>query len=203
MCFNAAKSWQLGWYANKATTIDPSVTSSWSGRLVGIAEYGLAEPNRGETVLIKIETGTKEDYYINFNRQTGINSGTQEGSDRVLITSQGAEGRAFAKSILHAKLSAGGSYEMNGFRGSDFGGIKIKVNAINLSASPAYASVTIGSEQESVFLNCGGGDYGVWKADEAYVDGGNIYYPAGVSISGTTEPELYRYVEPGKQDFAT
>ena len=147
---------------------------------------------------IKIETGTEEDYYINFNRKTGMNSETQEGGDQVLITSQGANGRAFAKSTLHAKLSAGGSYEMKGFGGSDFGGIKIKVNAINLSASPAYASVTIGSEQEMVLLNCGGDDYNdgsnVWKADAAYVDGGNIY-STDTSISSTTEPELYRYVQ--------
>lgn len=81
------------------------------------------------------------------------------------------------------------------------------MNSINLLSSPAYVSVTIGSEQESVFLNCGGGDYydgtNVWKADVAYVDGGNVYYPGVVSFSSTTTPELYRYVQENNSYFAT
>ncbi len=97
----------------------------------------------------------------------------------MLISTQGAEGRAFYKSTLLAKLSAGQSFEMQGFGGSGFGSVEIKVKAINLAASPAYASVTIGMEQESAFVNCGGGDYddgtNVWRADTPYVDGGSIY----------------------------
>jgi hypothetical protein len=96
---------------------------------------------------------------------------------------------------------------MKGFGGSGFGGIAIKVNSINLLSSPAYVSVTIGSEQEYVFLNWCGGDYydgtNVWKADVAYVDGGNVYYPGAVSISTTTTPELYRYVQENNSYFAT
>lgn len=50
MCFNGAKSWELGWYNHKAMTFVPSASTGWSGRLVGIAEHDLAEPNQGEMV---------------------------------------------------------------------------------------------------------------------------------------------------------
>jgi hypothetical protein len=199
MCFNAPYSWQLGWYADKSTTLDPFVTPSWSGRLVGLAEYDKAEGT--ENIIVKVETGTEIDYYLGFNRQTGINSETQEGGDQVLISTKGLEGEAFAKSILHAKVSAGGSFEMTGFGGRGLGmKVQLVVNEINLSVSPAYARVTItrsGSQSGSVFLNCGGTDdyddgTNVWRSDSVYVNSGNIYYPPGVDISNTLKPEIYR-----------
>jgi hypothetical protein len=45
MCFNAAKSWKLGWYEDKAVIVSPS-TSSWSGRLMGISDYDHREHAR-------------------------------------------------------------------------------------------------------------------------------------------------------------
>ncbi len=80
MCFNGPKSWQLGWYNDKAIELDPVITPGWSGRLVGIAEYNLTGSD--DAVLIKVETGTDVDYYINLNRQTGVNSETQEGKGK-------------------------------------------------------------------------------------------------------------------------
>ena len=89
MCFNAPKSWQLGWYADKAVTTVPPLFSTWTRRLMGIADY---DHYTTTTVLVKLETGRDLDYYINFNRKKGINSQTQEGSDQVLISSQGGNG---------------------------------------------------------------------------------------------------------------
>eukprot|EP00521_Asterionellopsis_glacialis_P002145 CAMPEP_0195259488 /NCGR_PEP_ID=MMETSP0706-20130129/7990_1 /TAXON_ID=33640 /ORGANISM="Asterionellopsis glacialis, Strain CCMP134" /LENGTH=125 /DNA_ID=CAMNT_0040312989 /DNA_START=202 /DNA_END=575 /DNA_ORIENTATION=+ len=39
MCYNGAKSWQLGWYQTKSVDVDP-LTSAWRGRIVGISDYG-------------------------------------------------------------------------------------------------------------------------------------------------------------------
>jgi len=75
-----------------------------------------------------------------FNRKTGNNSGTQEGGNQVLVTSAGAEGSGYAASTLLAKLSAGGSHTVN----VDGTNVKIVVNSINLSVTPAVADVTIG-----------------------------------------------------------
>jgi hypothetical protein len=141
MCFNGAKSWQLGWYADKATVVDPLATPSWSGTLVGIAEYDLADPNQGEMVLIKIETGNDVDYYINFNRMTGINSETQEGGDQVLITRQGGNGESNSQSELLAKLSASESFDIEDF--ANLGTVKVTVNSMNTASSPGVADITI------------------------------------------------------------
>lgn len=86
MCFNSAKSWQLGWYSDKTAVFDPMAIPSWTGDLVGIANYDIAASN---PVILKIESTTKIDYYISFNRQSGMNIETQEAGNQVLVTSQG------------------------------------------------------------------------------------------------------------------
>ena len=61
MCFNGAKSWELGWYADKRhVEIDVSTTiRSYSGKLVPI----LDDPEEsGDPMIIKVETGPEEDY---------------------------------------------------------------------------------------------------------------------------------------------
>ena len=178
MCFNAAKSWQLGWYADKAFTVDPSVTSSWDGTLVGISDYNDAGNNH---VLVKLETGAALDYYMNFNRATGINSGTKEGENQVLITSQGANGEDFSKSTLLAKLSAGQSFDITGSVGFYNYIFQVSVTTIDLFATPAYAHVSVTSaveQAESVFINCGGSLFNdgtnIWQPDEDYVNTGRV-----------------------------
>jgi hypothetical protein len=132
MCFNAPKNWQLGWYDDRQTT----VSGGWSGDLIGIADYG--DTNDGDTVIAQIP-GTTEDWYVSFNRKTGINSGTPEGGNQVLVHKR-PSGLGYGESTLMAKLSIGNTYS-----GTDAPPLQITVNAINLSANPAFASVTIGS----------------------------------------------------------
>jgi hypothetical protein len=56
ICYNGAKSWQLGWYADK--------------RRVDIDVPVLDDPDdpeeSGDLVIIKVETGSDEDYFIIF-----------------------------------------------------------------------------------------------------------------------------------------
>jgi hypothetical protein len=129
MCFNAPKNWQLQWYDDRETT----VSGGWSGELYGIADYG--DTNDGDTVIAQIP-GTTEDWYVSFNRKIGINSGTVEGGDQVLVHKR-PSGLGYGESTLMAKLSSGNTY-------SD-APLEITVNAIDLSANPAFASVTFGT----------------------------------------------------------
>lgn len=79
MCFNGAQSWQLGWYSSRHLTLTaayPESELNWNGKLVGIAEYD--EINGNEHVIIKLETLTPFDYYINFNRKAHMNIETGE-----------------------------------------------------------------------------------------------------------------------------
>ena len=132
MCFNAPKNWQLGWYTDRQET----VSDGWSGNLYGIADYG--DPNVGDTVIAQIP-GTTEDWYVSFNRKTGINSGTPEGGNQVLVHKR-PSGLGYGESTLMAKLSIGKTYSV----GTSAPPLQITVNDINLSANPAFASVTIG-----------------------------------------------------------
>lgn len=109
MCFNPAKSWQLGWYQDRA-----QIATIGSYKLIGLAdysEYDSSNPGDEHKVILKIEGGQK-DYYIGFNRKIGINSGTVEGGDQVTVVERdSANGDIFAyrNSWLVAKLSAGGA----------------------------------------------------------------------------------------------
>jgi hypothetical protein len=39
MCFNAAKSWQLGWYSDMTTTLDPLTETKTIQLRAGISDY--------------------------------------------------------------------------------------------------------------------------------------------------------------------
>ena len=143
MCFNAAKSWQLGWYTGKTYTIQspssnpPADTgTSYVGKLQGIVDY---MSNSNAKVLIKINTVRGDDYFINFNARKGFNIGTQEGGNQIMIVTAGAEGLAYSESTLVAKLNAGGSYQIGNFDGS---GMTLSVDVLAIDSSND-ADVTI------------------------------------------------------------
>ncbi len=111
MCFNAAKSWQAGWYANKTLTMNVgrngTDTDCFNGAISGIADYGTTSNN----VLIKIQNPDMngKDLYVTFNSKKGINRDTQEAGDLVTVVLQGQE--AYAQSSLLAKMDVGSIYQ--------------------------------------------------------------------------------------------
>jgi hypothetical protein len=133
MCFNAAQSWQLGWYSEKAVTLNKSNKKSHVGVLGGIADYS----DSNNIVLVKLNTGKSTDYYVNFNRRTGINSGTVEGGNQVTVVKAG-EGTGYAESELVAKLNAGNIYTIENFDGTT---ATIQVHSIGATAD---VSICIG-----------------------------------------------------------
>jgi hypothetical protein len=140
MCFNAAQSWQLGWYSDKAVTLDKTNKLSHVGVLGGISDYS----DSNNIVLVKLNnlnTGKSayDDYYVNFNRQSGINSGTQEGGDQITVV-QGGEGTGYAETDLVAKLSAGEEYTIINFDGSG----ETATITVNTIGKTADVSICIG-----------------------------------------------------------
>ena len=146
MCFNAAKSWQLGWYDDKALTLDVATTPSWNGRLVGVAEYQHENIMSSDNVLVKITGGgvvtASETYFIAFNRKTGINQDNVKGSDQVTIVKAEADGNG--QSYLVATLAQSESYTIIGYT-EDFRDLTIQVEAIDIAGLdvPGHAIVTI------------------------------------------------------------
>jgi len=110
-CFNAAKSYQAGWYKDKSVTINSSgKTPCFDGVLYGIADYPIAN-----AVLFKVQT-TDSDYYINYNAKKGINQGTQEAGNMVTVVSRPRGPRdSYAESDLVAKLETGEAYSFSDY----------------------------------------------------------------------------------------
>ncbi len=115
---------------------DPSTVGCCDGNLYGITDFGNAALS---VVLVMINNSTKTDYYVAFNRQIGINSGTQEAPNQVMVTRQAGEGTGYAELELVAKLGVGGTWSRT------FGGknMTVTVLSINLSNSPAFAQMCI------------------------------------------------------------
>ena len=108
-CYNAAKSYQIAhqgaWYSKEyVKDLDPGKEPYWSGRLIGVAEYDMISD--GDTVLLKIETGKSEDYFLAFNRKIGANADNKMASDRVTIIETGDNGVGFSQVSLDRRRYA-------------------------------------------------------------------------------------------------
>ena len=142
MCFNSAKSWQLNWYASRMESI-PFSTGVKSRRLIGLADFGNTNAQADDKVVIKLNTASSTDFYMSFNRQTGINSGTREAGNQVLIQRAAGEGTSYyAESELLAKMVTGNTFTLGNFDGSGYD-LQVTVDNINTAVSPGYADVTI------------------------------------------------------------
>lgn len=147
MCFNAAKTWQLssklGWYT--PTYFD--TLNRWSSSpevkeidLVGVSEF--EDISEGQYLVVRATTATGHYYFINFNRQSGANEGTQEGANQVLVVKSG-DGYHYAKSYLVEKLNSGGIYIVNNVGGEIIDQVIIQVLSINLGTTPAVARIKV------------------------------------------------------------
>ena len=148
MCFNGPKTVQLGWFPNHVRTLT-SPDYNWSGNLYHSLDEHLIPS--GGMMIIKVpgfSSFSREflDYYISFNKASGNNSGTKEAKDTVTVHSSQTDSYVSApKSLRVAELAAGQTFEFRAL-GID---VVVTVDAINLSASPPYATVTIVSGTEA------------------------------------------------------
>eukprot|EP00554_Chaetoceros_debilis_P015018 CAMPEP_0194124892 /NCGR_PEP_ID=MMETSP0150-20130528/59178_1 /TAXON_ID=122233 /ORGANISM="Chaetoceros debilis, Strain MM31A-1" /LENGTH=781 /DNA_ID=CAMNT_0038818677 /DNA_START=59 /DNA_END=2400 /DNA_ORIENTATION=- len=146
MCYNAAKSWQIGWYDDAKVDYKPTVigNESWTGQLVGVAQYLHADRD-GRPVTLRIDTGSTKDYFINFNRKIGMTSQNKEGSDLVNVYEQDGNGESTGNaSKILKNLNEGDEWTKANF-GNSGKTLSIKVNEIVLGDESiiGYADVTI------------------------------------------------------------
>eukprot|EP00532_Pseudo-nitzschia_australis_P020170 CAMPEP_0168300058 /NCGR_PEP_ID=MMETSP0142_2-20121227/29328_1 /TAXON_ID=44445 /ORGANISM="Pseudo-nitzschia australis, Strain 10249 10 AB" /LENGTH=716 /DNA_ID=CAMNT_0008249929 /DNA_START=39 /DNA_END=2186 /DNA_ORIENTATION=+ len=123
MCYNPAKSYQLGWYNDKVKTIDPLAEGKPVHKFImnGVSDY---KKNANALVVLRFEetdtsrTEQNKDYYIGYNRKDGINEGTVEDPDMITIVWKKAGiPTAFGLSTKVAKLQMGQSYTIRNFNG--------------------------------------------------------------------------------------
>lgn len=131
MCFNAAKSWQLGWYNARHLTLNRN--EAYYGELGSIVH----ENSDQKPAIIKINSiESSTDLYITFNWANNFNIGTQEGGNQVLVVETGSEGNGYSPSDLLGKQYAGtNTYTL----GDET--VTVKVTSINTKTG--YANVEI------------------------------------------------------------
>eukprot|EP00594_Rhizosolenia_setigera_P000189 CAMPEP_0178945244 /NCGR_PEP_ID=MMETSP0789-20121207/3627_1 /TAXON_ID=3005 /ORGANISM="Rhizosolenia setigera, Strain CCMP 1694" /LENGTH=152 /DNA_ID=CAMNT_0020625113 /DNA_START=1304 /DNA_END=1762 /DNA_ORIENTATION=- len=127
MCFNAVKSWKLGWYRDRHVDL---VTSpyNWSGNLYGITDY--QRTSSSDMMIVRLGS-----YFVSFNRSNGITQDVGVGENQVLVHQQNDER---ARSTLLATLQVGESYSV---KISPEKAVVISVDYVAFDSE--YASVTI------------------------------------------------------------
>lgn len=140
MCFNAAKSYQTGWYQTKVVSPTSGNCGGFDGKVYGLSDY--ENTGRQGVTVVKIDVAGGPDFFVNYNKATGVNSGTREGADTVTIASAGSEGTGYAESELLAKLNPGSTYTISNFGGTGKDAI-VLFEALDTSVSPNPARVII------------------------------------------------------------
>ncbi|CAJ1949103.1 unnamed protein product [Cylindrotheca closterium] len=142
MCYNAAKSFQLGWFRDKTSSYTPG-EPSWADHdrtfnLASIVDYDTT--NYDVTVEI-LQPQLQLNYYISFNAGKEFNSGVREGKNQVLIFKQALiDGN---DSWRVADLAPGQSFTVSDFNGKTGDKLTITVNSMNLGTSEAVVRLQL------------------------------------------------------------
>jgi hypothetical protein len=131
MCYNPAKNWQIGWYNDRKTMLTPlSEISGWETivTVVGIADY---QKNTRFPVVLKLETGAANDYFIGFNRAAEMNADNKEADDQLTIVLSGSHGESYSQSWLKATLQVSEQYRIRNFGGVNGMDIVIILDSID------------------------------------------------------------------------
>ena len=134
MCFNPAKSHFLSWYDDREQEINLNAGESATVSMVGIADYQ-NNPN-GLPVIAKVETGFNDntDFYIGFNRATGVNAENDEADNEVTIVKAKNDYRA-RQSFLQETLVQGQSWTgPNGSGPDDTNTLAAEINSFRVTA---------------------------------------------------------------------
>lgn len=133
MCFNAAKNFQMGWYLDRTLSLIEG-DINWEGNVKGLSHY--ADDSVPGEVIIYIPDGGSNHYYVSYNRKFGINSGTVEGGDQVLVHQRGGSNPyAYQQSWLVKKLSAGQSHTLS------LGGVSTPISFEYVDGQSAYVKI--------------------------------------------------------------
>lgn len=92
-CFNGQNHWQLGWYSDRAISVDPAA-SPGIYTVAAFVDYSLTRPN--EYVVIEIQGLA---LYLQYNRAKSFNVDTGDHMDRLTITQQTEDGTNMITSL--------------------------------------------------------------------------------------------------------
>ncbi len=140
VCFNGAKSWQLGWFEDKYlhTHTFKADNKTWEGKLIGQVDYN---PNLNGTefkIILKLED-LPGDYYIMFHRVPGDDFpaiANYDNNNTVTIVNPKTPG-GNARSNLEKVLRANETFQKDNFK------VTVKSIEINENQVPAFAEVAV------------------------------------------------------------
>ena len=112
-CYNPAKSFELGWYEDKAVTWNPIMQGTWFGTMIGVADYRNDQIQNGK-VVVRIDRGGN-DLYVGYNRQKDMNGGVMSNGDQVTIIEKDV---GYSTSDFVAGLSPNSRRKFTNFRNS-------------------------------------------------------------------------------------
>lgn len=150
-CFNAYNSWKLGWFRDKSKTVKAG--ENYHGLLSSTVDYNLSA---ALVVLVRFNTATNTDYYINYNKKTGHNIDTGEGQNQVLVVTADGDGTDYTSTNLVAKLSQGQSFIMNNIT-SEGGKMILWVDSVGQDAKLRIEHTVCNSDIECVYRICSDG----------------------------------------------
>jgi len=114
-CYNPAKLWQLGWYAEHSRRIQPFMDAPFHTTLTGITREFDENDDPSRNFFLQIPNG-QTDIYIGYNHAVGFNAGTREAKNKIVVLEQ--ETGARKPSDLKAILGRGESYTIEDYQGS-------------------------------------------------------------------------------------
>ena len=130
------------WYDDsKIIEFDTSSSTSWSGKIIGVAEYD--NNPFSLPIVIKLESGGGGDWFVGFNRAAFGNADNVQGDDLVTVYRvTDGDGFGYSTSSLKSLLRSSQTYTISNWRSSG-SNLYIKVTEINTESSPGYANVDI------------------------------------------------------------
>eukprot|EP00526_Cylindrotheca_closterium_P004889 CAMPEP_0113636916 /NCGR_PEP_ID=MMETSP0017_2-20120614/19295_1 /TAXON_ID=2856 /ORGANISM="Cylindrotheca closterium" /LENGTH=633 /DNA_ID=CAMNT_0000547863 /DNA_START=149 /DNA_END=2050 /DNA_ORIENTATION=+ /assembly_acc=CAM_ASM_000147 len=85
MCFNAAKSFELGWYNDKSISLNPTYSSFRDDQVLSLSNI-VDYRNTNDFVLVEIvQSSVRINYILGFNAAKGFNSGVMNGQNQVIV----------------------------------------------------------------------------------------------------------------------
>ena len=135
-CFNPASSWKLGWYQNQQKFINPLAEGVFTTKLIGVASYNPNNIQPNTYVIVRIQNG-EMDLYIGYNHAVGINAGTSERKNQVVIVGTNDHGYDTTTHIW-ALASNGAPFEIANYQGTNR---KLNIRVRSIANSEAILDV--------------------------------------------------------------
>eukprot|EP00536_Pseudo-nitzschia_multiseries_P014124 jgi/Psemu1/37652/gm1.37652_g len=159
ICFNPAKSYQLGWYSDQVTTVNPLSVDEARRSFVlnGVADY---RRNPGSAlVVLRLEQSHQEpDYYVGYNRKHGIHVDTMEDPDTVtIVRKEMGSPTEYGYSTKVVALNVGDSYVLENFNGEQ--GKNVEVTFRSLGSDGVDAMIEVADLSRATATSPGPGNY--------------------------------------------